>query len=132
MLHSGWHLYQYNEDDFLIKVLFSSKLFSNYKYTSKHREAVYISMLFESLEEIKNKIKKSSSIEKFRDLIVTTQSSPGDKQISLKKLFKEPLSALYVRRMTVSLVYLTNMKQGLGKGFKSRILLFKIVNNTLK
>ena len=40
--------YQYNEDDFSIQVFISNKLFSNYKFTSKQREAVTWQLLFVS------------------------------------------------------------------------------------
>ena len=35
-------LYQYNEDDFFIKVLMSTELVLNNKFTSKQREAVHV------------------------------------------------------------------------------------------
>ena len=37
--YNGRRLYQYNEDEFSEQVLFFTKLFSNYKFTSKQREA---------------------------------------------------------------------------------------------
>ena len=39
-MYKGLRFYQSSEDDFSIQVLIPNQLFSNYKFTSKQREAV--------------------------------------------------------------------------------------------
>ena len=45
LMYGGKRKYQYNEDEFFIKVLMVNKLFSNYKFTNNQREAFLIDKL---------------------------------------------------------------------------------------
>ena len=59
-------LYQYNEDDFSISVLTSNKLFTNYKFASKQREAVnwqlFLASIFMGIQSCFKAWKKISKI----------------------------------------------------------------------
>ena len=67
--YSCWHLYQYIEDDFSMQVLIFNKLFQTIcSHVNKKMLVIdcflmcCVSMLFESLIEIKNEDQKSSSL----------------------------------------------------------------------
>lgn len=46
------------------------------------------------VDQYKPRQHQTFAIEKFRDLIVTTRSCPGDKKIFIKKLFRDQLQRL--------------------------------------